>query len=76
MALDEMAAAYREAKIDVAIIPGKDQKEIFTDFSLSIAIYSGAEVHNGPPQRAAYAPDPHVVHACHPKLATYLINYF
>ncbi|MGC3983501.1 MAG: hypothetical protein QM777_01565 [Pseudorhodoferax sp.] len=29
-ALDEMAAAYKRAKVDVAIILGKDQKEIFT----------------------------------------------
>jgi len=75
-ALDEMAAAYRRANVDVAIILGKDQKEIFTDFSPSIAIYSGAEVHNGPPQRKVYAPDRHVVHDCHPKLARYLIDTF
>ena len=75
-ALDEMAAAYRRAKVDVAIILGKDQKEIFTDFSPSIAIYTGAEVHNGPPQRAVYAPDRHVVHECHPRLATYLVQAF
>ena len=75
-ALDEMAAAYRRADVDVAIILGKDQKEIFTDFSPSIAIYSGAEVHNGPPQRSVYAPDHHVTHACHPRLAAYLLETF
>lgn len=75
-ALDVMAQAYRDAKIDVAIILGKDQKEIFTDFSPSIAIYSGEEVHNGPPQRSVYAPDHHVTHYCHPGLAKYLIEYF
>ena len=75
-ALDEMAAAYKRANVDVAIILGKDQKEIFTDFSPSIAIYSGAEVHNGPPQRSVYAPDHHVMHACHPKLAAYLLETF
>src|SRR5215470_17068559 len=42
VALDVMAAAYRRAKVDVAIILGKDQKEIFTGWSPSIAIYSGA----------------------------------
>ena len=75
-ALDTMAAAYREAKIDVAIILGKDQKEIFTHFSPSIAIYTGAEVHNGPPQRAVYAPDHHVTHPCHPELAAHLVDAF
>ncbi|MDY0749135.1 protocatechuate 3,4-dioxygenase [Paucibacter sp. R3-3] len=75
-ALDEMAAAYRRAKVDVAIILGKDQQEIFPHFSPSIAIYSGEEVHNGPPQRSVYAPDHHVVHKAHPKLASYLLETF
>lgn len=75
-ALDEMAAAYRHAKIDVAIILGKDQQEIFTQFSPSIAIYTGEDVHNGPPQRPVYAPDHHVVHKAYPKLATYLVEAF
>ena len=75
-ALDRMAAAYRRANVDVAIILGKDQKEIFPNHSPSIAIYSGEDVHNGPPQRAVYAPDSHVVHKCHPKLATYLLETF
>ena len=75
-ALDEMAAAYRRAKVDVAIILGKDQQEIFTNHSPSIAIYTGQEVHNGPPQRPVYAPDRHVTHQCHPALATYLIQTF
>ena len=75
-ALDAMRAAYQRADIDVAIILGKDQKEIFTDISPSIAIYSGAEVHNGPPQRAVYAPDRHVVHRAHPELAAHLLDRF
>lgn len=75
-ALDEMAEAYARAKIDVAIILGKDQKEIFTQFSPSVAIYSGKDVHNGPPQRPVYAPDHHVVHEAYPELATYLIDIF
>lgn len=75
-ALDEMAVAYRRADIDVAIVLGKDQKEIFPYCSPSIAIYSGAEVHNGPPQRAVYAPDHHVVHKCYPELATHLLKAF
>lgn len=75
-ALDEMAAAYQRANIDVAIILGKDQKEIWPDVSPSIAIYSGADVHNGPPQRSVYAPDHHVVHKAHPQLANYLLETF
>src|SRR5258706_3931912 len=75
-ALDEMAAAYARANIDVAIILGKDQKEIWPDQSPSITIYTGEEVHNGPPQRRVYAPDRHVVHKAYPELATYLIKTF
>lgn len=75
-ALDEMAAAYRRAKVDVAIVLGKDQKEIWPDQSPSITIYTGDEVHNGPPQRPVYSPDHHVVHQAYPELATYLIKAF
>jgi Catalytic LigB subunit of aromatic ring-opening dioxygenase len=75
-ALVKMREAYEAANVDVAIILGKDQKEIWPDVSPSIAIYTGEEVHNGPPQRSVYAPDRHVVHQAHPKLATYLIESF
>ena len=71
-----MRAAYRRANVDVAIILGKDQKEIFIDISPSIAIYTGVDIHNGPPQRSVYAPDRHVVHQGHPALATYLVETF
>jgi hypothetical protein len=73
-ALDKMREAYEAANVDVAIILGKDQQEIFTHMSPSIAIYSGGKVHNGPPQRAVYAPDHPVTHDCHPELATYLLK--
>ncbi len=75
-ALDEMAAAYARANVDVAIVLGKDQKEIWPDQSPSITIYTGQEVHNGPPQRSVYAPDHHVVHQAWPEFATYLIETF
>jgi hypothetical protein len=75
-ALDKMAAAYKRANVDVAIILGKDQKEIWPDQSPSITIYTGEEVHNGPPQRPVYAPDHHVVHKAYPEFATYLIKAF
>jgi hypothetical protein len=73
-AIDVMRAAYEAARIDVAIILGKDQQEIFTHFSPSIAIYTGAEIYNGPPQRSVYAPDHPVVHAGYPSLAAHLIR--
>ena len=73
-AIDEMAAAYRHANVDVAIILGKDQKEIWPDQSPAITIYTGEEVHNGPPQRPVYAPGHHVVHKAYPEFATYLIQ--
>jgi hypothetical protein len=60
----------------VVIILGKDQKEIFTHMSPSIAIYSGEDVYNGPPQRSVYAPDHAVTHKAHPELATYLLKTF
>ncbi len=75
-ALDRMAQAWREAEVDVAIILGKDQKEIFIHHSPSIAIFSGAEAHNGPPQKAAWGPAEHRVHATHPALARHLIERF
>jgi hypothetical protein len=57
-----MAEAYERGRHRRRIILGKDQKEIFTQLSPSIAIYSGEEVHNGPPQRDVYAPDHAVTH--------------
>ena len=75
-AIGKMAEAYARANGDVAIILGKDQKEIWPDQSPSITIYTGEDVHNGPPQRAVYAPDHHVVHKAYPELATYLIEKF
>lgn len=74
-AIDAMRAAYEAAKVDVAIILGKDQKEIFVDHTPSLAIYTGAEIHNGPPQRSVYAPDHAVTHRGYPELASHLIKY-
>ena len=73
-AIAAMRRAYEDSGADIAIIIGKDQMEIFPEISPSIAIYSGAEIHNGPPQRAVYAPDHAVTHQGHPELATYLLN--
>lgn len=73
-AIAEMRAAYERADVDVAIVLGKDQKEIWPDQSPTFTIYSGEKVFNGPPQRAVYAPDHPVVHDAHPKLARYLLE--
>ena len=75
-ALAQMRRAYQESGADIAVIIGKDQKEIFIEMSPSIAIYSGEEIYNGPPQRSVYAPDHPVTHAGHPELARYLLNTF
>lgn len=75
-AIAAMRRAYEDSGADIAIIIGKDQMEIFPEISPSIAIYSGAEIHNGPPQRSVYAPDHAVTHQGYPELATYLLNSF
>lgn len=75
-ALETLRQVYREHQPDVAIILGKDQKEIFIDTSPSLAIYTGDTIHNGPPQRAVYAPDKPVTYPAHPELALHLINSF
>src|SRR5580700_7440335 len=45
-ALDVLRRVYQENKPDVAVIIGKDQKEIFIDTSPSLAIYTGATLPN------------------------------
>lgn len=73
-AIAEMRAAYEAAAVDVAVILGKDQKEIFIDHTPSFAVYSGAEIYNGPPQRAVFAPDHAITYPAHPELALHLIR--
>jgi hypothetical protein len=75
-ALEVVRRVYQENKPDVAIILGKDQKEMFIDVSPSLAIFTGNTIENGPPQRSVYAPDHPVTHAAHPELALHLINAF
>jgi 3-O-methylgallate 3,4-dioxygenase len=74
-ALAKMREAYLEAKIDVAVILGKDQQEMFVDFSPAMAIYTGKEIYNGPPNKPVYGPPASVTHAAHPELALYLVKY-
>ena len=73
-AMDEMRRIYQAHKPDVAVIIGKDQKEIFIDATPSLAIYSGEDIHNGPPQRSVYGPDHAVTHPAHPELAHHLLR--
>jgi len=71
-ALNEMRKAYEAAKADVVVILGKDQKEVFLDMMPSIAIYTGEETFNGPPQRKVYAADHMVTQPGCPDLAVHI----
>jgi Catalytic LigB subunit of aromatic ring-opening dioxygenase len=73
-ALDVLRKVYQDNKPDVAIIIGKDQREIFLDTTPSLAIFTGDKIENGPPQRSVYAPDRPVTYAGLPDLGTHLIN--
>jgi hypothetical protein len=73
-AIGTMREAYEVANVDVAIILGKDQKEIFIHHSPSLAIYTGEEIYNGPPGRSVYAPDHAVTHKGYPALAHHLVR--
>lgn len=72
-ALDRMRQVYEDAKPDVAIIIGKDQKEIFLDTTPTFAIDVTAEIPNGPPQRLVYAPDHPISYPGAPDLARHLL---
>ena len=74
VALEKCRQAWADAKIDVAVILGKDQKEIFMDFSPTLAIYTGEEIYNGTPGRSVYAPSTPMTHTAHPELAVHLIE--
>jgi 3-O-methylgallate 3,4-dioxygenase len=73
-AIAEMRKAYEAVNPDVVVILGKDQKEIFIDMTPSIAVYTGKEIYNGPPQRSVYAPAGAVTHEGHPELALHIIQ--
>lgn len=74
VALDKMKKAYEDAKVDVAIIIGKDQQEMFVNFSPSLAIYTGEDIYNGPPGRPVYAPDTMMTHRGHRELALHIVR--
>jgi hypothetical protein len=73
-AIAEMRKAYEAIRPDVVVILGKDQKEVFLDMTPSIAVYTGQEIYNGPPQRSVYAPATAVTHEGHPELALHIIR--
>ncbi len=72
-AIGVMRQIYRKNKPDVAVILGKDQREIFIDTTPSLAVYAGTAIENGPPQRAAFAPERAVTYQGAPDLALHLI---
>ena len=73
-AIEGLRDVYRQHKPDIAVILGKDQREIFIDTTPSLAIYTGEKIHNGPPQRSVYAPDKAVTYDAFPDLALHLIQ--
>ena len=73
-ALDVLRQVYRDYRPDVAIIIGKDQREIFIDTTPSLAVYTGDTIENGPPQRSVYAPEQPVTYPGRPDLGLHLIQ--
>jgi hypothetical protein len=73
-ALDVLRQVYWDHKPDIAVIMGKDQREIFIDTTPSLAIYTGEVIENGPPQRSVYAPEHRVTYSGHPGFALHLIQ--
>lgn len=61
-AIDVLRKVYQETPIDVAVVIGKDQKEIFLDVTPTFAIHVTDGIENGPPQKAIYAPDKPIVY--------------
>jgi 3-O-methylgallate 3,4-dioxygenase len=74
VALCKMRKAYEDANVDVAVILGKDQQEMFPSFSPAFAIYTGEEIYNGPPGRSVYSPSKLMTHPGHPELALHLVR--
>ena len=72
IALEKMKKAYEDAHVDIAVIIGKDQQEMFVNFSPALAVYTGKEIYNGPPGRSVYAPDRMMTHEGHPELALHI----
>ena len=87
VAMDRLREEIAAARLDVLVIVGDDQREIFKDNSRpAIAIYAGATIRNGP--APARLPDHWYYHdqakrleegdyrhyPCHPALATHLVD--
>ena len=73
-AIERLREAYAEAQPDVAIILGKDQREIFVGAMPAFAIHVGATIENGPPQRTNFAPDAPVTYPGAPDLAAHIVG--
>lgn len=61
-AIDTLRRVYQETPIDIAVVIGKDQKEIFLDVTPTFAIHVTDGIENGPPQKPIYAPDKPIVY--------------
>jgi 3-O-methylgallate 3,4-dioxygenase len=73
-ALNKMRKAYEAAKPDVVVILGKDQKEVFLDMMPSVAVYTGEETYNDPPQRKVYPAEHKVTQPGCTDLAVHIIK--
>ena len=73
-AIERLRDVYAEAKPDVAIIIGKDQREIFLDVMPTFAVHVGDTIENGPPQRPNYAPAEPIVYPGAPDLAAHILG--
>ncbi len=74
-AIEKLQTVYAEAKPDVAIIIGKDQKEIFVDVTPTFALHTGDQIPNGPPQRTNYAPQEAIVYPGASDLAQHILAH-
>ena len=87
-AIDRMADAYADARIDVAVIFGNDQQELFDDALMpAFTVFNGEKVWNEPSSAEQAAKHPPGIHAAewghkpsayteypgHPQLANHLI---
>ena len=88
-AIGRMRAIFEEARPDVAVIVGNDQKEIFTDANMpAFFVYRGESLRNGPysqeildrlapgvaEARAGHLPPDWTQYPCAPRLADHLVR--
>jgi hypothetical protein len=74
-AIDVLRRVYQETEIDIAVVIGKDQKEIFIDLTPTFAVHVTDGIENGPPQKPIYAPDKPVAYPGARELSLNLLNH-